>query len=70
VDGQLHPGAEWNAPAESAESWDVANELPVVLADRDYNYRLKMAYEGVLRDLEGRRRVKRGTVEGLIAGAG
>ena len=37
--------------------------------DRDWNYRVKMAFEGELRMLEGKRRVKRGTVERLILAA-
>jgi|GEM_PF-5666670 len=37
-----------------------------VRADRDYNYGMKMVFEGCLREMEGRRRVKRGMVERLL----
>ena len=49
---------------------ELSGELEVVRADRDYNYGLKMAFEGCLRELEGRRRVKRGTVARLIGMTG
>jgi len=42
-----------------AESW----------SRREWNYRLKMRYEATLREMEGKRRLKRGTVERLISGA-
>ena len=35
--------------------------------DRDYNFALKMTFEGALRELEAKRRLKRGTVDRLIA---
>jgi murein DD-endopeptidase MepM/ murein hydrolase activator NlpD len=38
-------------------------------ADRDFNFRLKQAFEHELRTLEQRRRLKHGTVARLIAGA-
>ena len=44
-----------------------AERCAVVWADRDYNYRLKMLFEGTLRELEAKRRLKRGTTERLIA---
>ena len=68
---RLIPG--WNALTEGGgaaaegEGGDVA-ALAAVQSDRDYNFFLKMAIEGTLRELERRRRLKRGTVEGLIVG--
>ena len=42
-------------------------ELAVLRADRVYNFRLKMAFEAKLRELEARRRLRSGTVDRLIA---
>ena len=63
----------WNAAVEMAEAAGSSGVDPaayeVLAVDREWNYRVKMAFEGELRWLEARRRVKRGTVERLIAGA-
>ena len=65
----------WNAlmegggAAAEGEGGDGA-VLAALQSDREYNFSLKMAFEGTLRELERRRRLKRGTVEGLIAGVG
>jgi len=58
----------WNAVSDgaAAPAKDVS-VLAALQADRDYNYGLKMAFEGRLRDLEGRRRLKRGTTDRLVA---
>ena len=67
ADGGLSEGAVGeHAEGLVARMAELSGELEVVRADRDYNYGLKMAFEGCLRELEGRRRVKRGTVERLI----
>ena len=67
----LIPG--WNALTEGggAAAEGEGGDGAVVAAlrlDRDYNFSLRMTFEGTLRELEKRRRLKRGTVEGLIAG--
>ena len=64
--GQSDPQGGEQAERLVARVAALRGELEVVRADRDYNYGLKMAFEGCLRELEGRRRVKRGTVARLI----
>ena len=51
------------------EATDPAKHHAALQADRDFNFRLKMIFEATLRDLEARRRLKRGTVDRLIASA-
>jgi len=70
---RLVPG--WNALAGAvgAAAWVDGGGVAALAAlqsDREYNFSLKMVFEGTLRELERRRRLKRGTVEGLIAGVG
>jgi murein DD-endopeptidase MepM/ murein hydrolase activator NlpD len=57
-------------PADAAPPAALLGRLDELQRDRDYNFGLKMAFEGELRALEGRRRLKRGTVDRLIARAG
>ena len=61
----------WNAVVDLLESGTGTDPQlhAALLADRDWNHRVKMAFEGELRRLEERRRVKRGTVERLLAAA-
>ena len=64
----------WNAMVDLADAAQAAAGAAVdpsvhaaLQADREYNFRKMLAFEGQLRELEGRRRLKKGTVERLIA---
>ena len=44
-----------------------AAAIDALQRDRDYNFALKMTFEAALRELEGKQRIKRGTVDRLVA---
>ena len=68
---RLLEGTELGGDAALAELMGRTATLEELLAatqaDREWNYRLKMAFEGCLREAERRNRIKRGTADRLIA---
>jgi hypothetical protein len=66
-----HPLDEpFTSPPPQEDDVACQEALAAMTADRDFNYQLKMQFEATLRDLEAKKRVKRGTTDKLIASVG